>query len=209
MQTTTSTAAASPVALTPAVPHDELWFRAHPRLALAVVTLLFAGVLALRLSVGEPVDGYSMLFVFPVALAAVAFGARGGLLAGVVGLALVAVWVLVRDVDLSVAGWVTRALPLLLLGYLLGRAVDRGQRAEAERRRLEVAAALHREAIEINDSLVQRMSAAKWALEAGRTDSGLEALVEAIGEAHRLVSDLIRRAEMGDHAVVLPRDARP
>jgi glucose-6-phosphate-specific signal transduction histidine kinase len=208
MQTTTSTAAPSPAVLSPPVPHDELWFRAHPRPALAVVALLFAGVLTLRLSVGDPVDGYSMLFVFPVALAAVTFGARGGLLAGAVGLALVAVWVVVRDVDLSVAGWVTRALPLLLLGYLLGRAVDRGQRAEAERRRLEVAAALHREAIEINDSLVQRMSAAKWALEAGRTDTGLEALAEAIGEAHRLVSDLIRRAEMGDHAVVLPGDGR-
>jgi glucose-6-phosphate-specific signal transduction histidine kinase len=206
-----STAPATTRVVAPSRPvaHDELWFRAHPRLALAVVSLLFAGVLALRLAVGDPVDGYSMLFVFPVALAAVAFGARGGLLAGVIGVALVAVWVVVREVDLSVAGWVTRALPLLLLGYLLGRAVDRSEQAVAGRRRVEVAAALHREAIEINDSLVQHMSAAKWALEAGRTEAGLEALGDAIDEAHRLVSNLIRRADMGERAAELPDRSAP
>lgn len=192
-------------ALRPAHPHvdADLWFRARPRLVLVVVAVLFAAVLVLRLVADDPLDAWSMLYVFPVALAATAFGVRGGVAAGLVAVVLVGVWVAARDVDLSLVGWLTRVLPLLLLGYLLGRATDRNREIERERRRLEVAAALHREAIEINDSLVQQMSAAKWALEAGRTESGLEALDAALGEAQRLVSGLIRRADMGDHAEVL------
>jgi hypothetical protein len=56
-------------------------------------------------------------------------------------------------------------VPTLFLGVLLGRATDRARRAEGERRRLE-RTALHRQAIEIDDSLVQRMAAAKWSFEA-------------------------------------------
>jgi hypothetical protein len=80
---------------------------------------------------------------------------------------------------------------------LLGEATDRMRRTEEERRKLEAAALLHREAIEINDSLVQGMAAAKWALEAGSTEAGLKTLDDTIARAHDLVSGLIRRADMG------------
>lgn len=76
--------------------------------------------------------------------------------------------------------------------------------AEAQRRRLEKAALLHREAIEINDSLIQRMSAAKWALEAGHAEAALQALTEAGSEALQLVSGLIRRADMAARTEHLP-----
>lgn len=183
---------------------SEPWFSLRPRLALSVIGMLFMAVLTLRLFAGDPVDAYSMLYVLPVALAATAFGVRGGVFAGVIALALMLIWILVRDVTLSPTGWATRMVPILLLGVLLGRAIDRQRRAESDRRELEAAALLHAEAIEINDSLVQRMSAAKWALEAGQTDAGLAMLTTAVSEAHRLVSGLLRRADMGRRSEPLP-----
>lgn len=164
---------------------------------------MYAAVLALRLFVGNPADGYSMLFAFPVALLATAFGLRPGALAGVIAIGLVAIWVVVQDVSLSLSGWTSRVVPLLMLGVLLGHAADQGRRAEAERRRLEEAALLHREAIEINDSLVQGMVAAKWSLESGRVDSGKRILDETIAQAQDLVSGLIRRAGMGERTELI------
>jgi glucose-6-phosphate-specific signal transduction histidine kinase len=178
----------------------DLWFRQRPRLALVVIAALFVTVFALRLFAGTPVDAYSMFYVLPVALAATAFGQRGGVTSAVLAVALIVVWTLVRDVTLSPTGWATRVVPIVVLGVLLGRATDRARRADDERRRLERAALLHREAIEINDTLIQRMTAAKWSFEAGQTDAGLQALTTAVQEAQRLVSGLIRRADMGERA---------
>ena len=180
------------------------WFRRRPVLALAVAGVLYAAVLALRLFVGGPVDAYSMLFALPVALVAITFGLRAGVAAGLVAVGLIVVWVVVRDVSLGPTGWASRAVPMLLLGLVLGDASDRLSRAEAERRRLEEAALLHRQAIEINDSLVQGMAAARWSLEAGRIDAGLQTLDETINQAHDLVSGLIRQAGMGTRTEEVP-----
>lgn len=80
---------------------------------------------------------------------------------------------------------------------------------EAERRELEAAALLHREAIEVNDSLVQGMAAAKWSLEAGSVDAGLRVLDDTIARGHDLVSGLIRRADMGGRTESLGDRADP
>ncbi|MFG1813502.1 hypothetical protein ACGFIF_07050 [Kribbella sp. NPDC049174] len=175
----------------------EPWFRQRPIIALGVAVVLYASVLSLRLLAGGAVDAYSLLYVFPVALVAVTFGLRAGLAAGLVAVGLTLVWVTVEDVSLNPAGWASRVLPVLLLGLVLGDASDQLRRAETERRRLEAAALLYREAIEINDSLVQGMAAARWALEAGRLDAGLQTLEQTIVQAEELVSGLIRQAGMG------------
>jgi len=173
------------------------WFRRRPGLALGVAMALFAGVLALRLLAGDPVDAYSMLYALPVALVATATGLRGGTLAGLAAVGLMAVWAEVDEVSLSLPGWSSRVVPLLLLGVLIGQATDRVRRAEGERSRLEEAAMLHRQAIEINDSLVQGMAAAKWSFDSGQVESGKEILEVTLNEAQHLVSGLIRRADMG------------
>ena len=190
--------------MTATSPRDP-WFRRRPTLALAVASLLYAAVLALRLSTGDAADAYSMLFALPVALVAIAFGMRAGVLAGVVAVGLIAVWTVADDVSLTPSGWVSRALPLLLLGGLLGQAADQARRAEEERRELEAAALLHREAIEINDSLIQGMAAAKWTLEGGQVEAGLRLLEGTISQAHELVSRLIRRADMGGRSEPVER----
>ena len=173
------------------------WFRARPRTALVVAGVMFAGVLVLRLSVEAVSDAISLLYTLPIALVALAFGRTAGLAAGVGALVLVWSWTVVNDVDLSTLGWVSRALPLVLLGFLLGDASDRLDRAEAERVALEATAQRHRDATEVNDTLVQGMSAAKWALESGRTESGLKTLDETLKLGHELVSQLLRDADMG------------
>jgi K+-sensing histidine kinase KdpD len=166
-------------------------------LTLAVAGVLFVGVLSLRLFAGDATDAYSMLYVFPVALVATTFGMRAGTAAGLLAVALIAVWATADHVSLAPVAWAARVLPILLLGVLVGEATDRLRRIEAERRLLEAAALLHREAIEINDSLVQGMAAAKWSLEAGSVDAGLRVLDDTIARGHDLVSGLIRRADMG------------
>ena len=196
----------------PEMAPSDPWFRQREGLALTLIAAMFVAVLALRLLTGTPVDAYSMLYVLPVALAASAFGRRGGVGSALLAVALIVVWALTRDVSLSPVAWASRAVPILLLGVLLGGASDRARRAEAERRQLELAALLHREAIEINDSLIQRMTAAKWSFEAGRTEAGLQALTATVHEAQDLVSELIRRADMGDRAEFMtgrPAGKRP
>ena len=173
------------------------WFRAHPGWTWAVAVALFAAVFALRLTVGDPDDTVNLLLTLPIALLALSFGRTAGLVSGLVAVALVATWVVARDVDLSALGWASRVTPLLLLGGLLGDASDRLTAAQARRRTLESAAQRHRDATEVNDTLVQGMAAARWSLEAGRYDAGLKTLEETLVLGQQLVSKLMREADMG------------
>jgi glucose-6-phosphate-specific signal transduction histidine kinase len=188
---------------------SEPWFRRRPGVTVVVAVVLYAGVLALRLLLGGPQDALSLLYVLPVSLLAMAFGLRGGALAGVVAVLLMAAWVLLDDVEMSWLGWASRIVPMLLLGLLLGDASDRLRRTEAQRREMHAAARLHREAIEINDSLIQGMAAAKWSLEAGRIETGLSTLNATIEQGHQLVSGLIRDAGMGMRDGRLSESAPP
>jgi signal transduction histidine kinase len=183
----------------PPVPEEQgrPWFRAHPRWALAVVVALFVSVFLTRLLADEsPRDAAGLLYVLPVTLAAVAFGRRGGLTAGLSAVVLVVVWAVVQDFELSWLGWVSRIVPLLLLGTLLGDATERLEATERRRHELEAAAQRHRDAAEISDSLIQGMTAARWALEAERVDVALTTLEDTIRRGQRLVSDLLRNADL-------------
>ena len=181
------------------------WFRTHPRATVAVAAALFVVVFVLRLTVGTVTDVVSMLYTLPIALLAVAFGLRAGITAGVVGVALVVAWDLVAHASISPIGWMSRAVPLLLLGGLLGDAADRLRRADAHRRRLAAAAERHRDAVEINDTVVQGITAAKWALEAGNVEGGLAILSDTLRTSQRLVSDLLRNSTTDDVYRSTPR----
>jgi K+-sensing histidine kinase KdpD len=178
-------------------PDAAPWFRDRPGLTLGVAAALYAAVLGLRFSVHSVEDPITLLFCLPIALLAVAYGLRAGLFAGLSGVLLVAIWVSVEQLSPSVLGWATTVTPMLLLGVLLGDAVDRLRRSEEERRRLEAVAQRHRDAVEFNDSVVQGLSAAKWSLEAGRADRGLEIVTQTLDAAQDLVSELLRDADMG------------
>lgn len=177
------------------------WFRRHPGSALSVAAALFVAVLVLRLLAGSVSDAFSMLYALPVALVASTLGVRAGAGAGLLAIGLIGVWVAADDISLTPLGWMSRVVPLLLLGILVGRAADQVREAEEERRRMETSALLHQEAIEVNDTLVQGLAAARLYFEGGDVETGRRILDETIAQARELVSGLIRRADMGGRSV--------
>jgi hypothetical protein len=172
----------------------EPWFHRRPVLTFAVATALCAGVLGLQwlVSGSEPI---LLLLCFPIALLAIAFGLRVGLLAGVGGIVLTAIATAVGGFEPSLWGWVARATPMLLLGGLLGHAADQLRRSESERDRLLTVAQRHRDAVDFNDRVVQELAAAKWALEGGHPERGLDILVSTLDAAQDMVSHMLRDAD--------------
>jgi len=171
-------------------------YRYRPRATLTTAGVLFALIAGLRWQAGGPADATALLFTVPIALLAVTLGARAGLLAGLLSVGLLALWVVQAGVRLTPVGWAARVAPLLLVGVLLGLMIDRLRRADAERHRLAIGAHRNREAIEINDTLVQGLVATKWSLEAGNNQQALSIAAETLELGHRLVSDLIRDADL-------------
>lgn len=174
------------------------WFLRHPRWAALGTLLLFVAITVARIALGPDTDEAVMvLYVIPIGLAGLAWGRWAGMGLALVAIVLMGLWVLVEDVGLSPVGWVSRVVPLLLTGLVLGDASERLHRAEEAQLRYEAQALQRQQAIEVNDHLVQGMAAAKWALEAGHHDAGLQALDRTLDSGQRLVSQLIRDAGMG------------
>jgi signal transduction histidine kinase len=161
---------------------------------MAVATVAFACVFAGRLAVADPVGAVADVYAFPVALIAVGFGAAAGAGAGILGAALMSLPLGQAGIDHSPLSWAMRAAALLVIGVLLGDASDRLAAAQQLHAKIALATERHREAIEINDGLVQGMAAAKWLLEAGRDDAALDALTQTLATGEQLVSKLIREA---------------
>lgn len=183
--------------LVPGEPYEP-WFDRSPGATLFSAVVLFVVITAVRVALGNDATvGVTMLYLLPVSLVALAWGRWAGLTCGAVAITMLGLWVLVAEVDLSALGWASRAVPLLLTGYLLGDASDRLRRAEEERLQRDAQDLLRRQAVEINDTLVQGMAAAKWILEAGRLDEGIKALDDTLLTGQELVSELIREAGLG------------
>jgi diguanylate cyclase (GGDEF)-like protein/PAS domain S-box-containing protein len=109
----------------------------------AVSVALFVAIFLLRLVLDKPGWGVSLLFDLPVALIAVAFGVRAGLVAATLGLFLFALTDVIDPIRVNgvavhtnAAGYVSRAVGLYLLGALLGLYSDRVRRGEERGSRL-------------------------------------------------------------------------
>lgn len=180
-----------PMSPLPAAARFGPWFRRHPRLAIAAAAVLFALVVIVRFATGDESDAIGLLFVLPIALVAQAFGFRAGTFAASIGMGLLALWVVTDGADLSALGWAARMIPLLMLGMLIGHASDVQRHSESLATDLAVAEERQREAAEINDTIVQSLSVAKWRLESGDVDGGLDVLDETIAAGQDLVSTLL------------------
>jgi hypothetical protein len=167
------------------------WFRERPRQAIVVATAMSAAIFALRLADSSAADAVSVLYVLPVALLAMAFGFRVGAAVGLGSVGLLVAGTELADITLTPLGWSTRITPLLLLGTLVGFASDQLREAHRRERRYIQVALLQREAAEINDTIVQGLAAAKWLMEAGDTDRGLDAVNETMATAQVLVTRML------------------
>jgi hypothetical protein len=192
---------------TPDVRRREPWFTQRPGSALAVYVLSTTAIFALHV-IAADADA-SVLYVLPVALAALAFGLRPGTFAGLVASALMVVGVLVRHEHLTVLAWCSHLAPLLLLGSLAGASADRVRDARRAERYAMSVAMLQRDAAEVNDSVVQGLAATRWLLESGRVEPALEALDETAASAQGLVSRILGRGGvLGDDVRMAQRVMR-
>jgi hypothetical protein len=165
------------------------WFVLHPLRAKVVVAVSFVAVFVLHLVAGSA--DATILYVLPVALAALGFGLLIGTVAGLVAVGLTILGVVISEESLAVWSWCSHAAPLLLLGLLAGASADRIRAARvAEVYALEVAL-LQREAAEVNDSVVQGLAAARWLLESGQVERALDVLDETAQSAQALVSRVL------------------
>lgn len=177
------------------------WFRLRPGEAVVVAAVLFAAISVLQWFVDGSGQAVVMLYLLPVALLAVTFGVRGGLTSAAGAFATFAVFEVFHATgDIDVEGWVVRALALFLLGGLLGRATDEmeaSRRAAIEeqegRCRLEAAVRRYTDAIEISDSILQHLVAAKWLAEAGHSDQVVDLLDDTIVRGEHMVAGLLAR----------------
>ena len=101
---------------------------------------LYALVTAARFASDELGDGFTFLYVMPIALLAVLFGLAGGLLAAALALALSIAWIAIEDPDVAAIGVLTRAVSFVVVGGVVGAYSDRARRALADsaRRREEL-----------------------------------------------------------------------
>lgn len=171
------------------------WSGVHPAAAITVAAALFASIFGLGLARAGDQQSVMALFALPIALIAFTFGARRGVIAGGVALALTTAWVLTGGGDRSPMHWASASLTLLLIGLLIGHASDRSAAAHELELRLERAEMRQREAADVNDTILQRVEVAKWMIEADRTAKGLEVLSETVDYAQTLVSGLLAESD--------------
>jgi hypothetical protein len=75
---------------------------------LLIVAALFAAIFAARLTTGELGNGTTFLYVLPVVIVAIEFGRWAGLVAGMLALALFAVWAQMQDPQVGVVAYAKR-----------------------------------------------------------------------------------------------------
>ena len=89
-------------------------------MTLAFAGMLFVAILVLGTVVDDPAEAPSVLYVLPVALVAIRFGALGGIIAATFALALFGFINATNDQGAGVFGYLTRGTAFYVLGVLLG-----------------------------------------------------------------------------------------
>ncbi len=155
--------------------------------ALGVIVMLMVVVTILRWFVDGAGQSAALLYVVPIALSAVRFGRRGGAYAAGFAMTAFVVLELIRakgDPDLT--GWVAPLLAMALMGGLVGHLSESAARNDAARRlhlrEYEEAERARRADLETSDSIVQRVAAARWMLEVGRSEEALRALDDTVSD---------------------------
>jgi K+-sensing histidine kinase KdpD len=175
------------------------WFRAHRLVAAEVILATSIAVFVLQMLDGHASDAVALLYVLPISLAATAFGLAGGLAgASAAYMAFAFVTFGSSTAQVGLDGWISRGAAMFLLGGLLGRATDQSRRAdrlalEHQRSRLVTEERNRRlgEAIELSDSILQQIAAAKWMIEQGDSTRAVGLLASALRSGQQMVGELL------------------
>lgn len=92
---------------------------------IALAILMFAVAFAARLAVNDPDALLANFYIIPIAVLAIEFGVRAGLLAAALAFALVPAWSVINDVHVHALGYVARGAAFVLTGVVVGRFSER------------------------------------------------------------------------------------
>lgn len=173
-----------------------------PVVAAGVIVVLMIAVTVLRWFLDGAAQAAAVLYVVPISLSALRFGRRGGAIAAGCGMTAFIVLELVRATgDLDVTGFVGPPLAMALMGGLVGYLSEAAAHNEAVRSLQERHLAELRQArtavLEMSDSMVQHVAAARWMLEVGKSQDALAELDATVAEGIAEVSSALPAVDLG------------
>ena len=114
----------------------------------ALAALLFVIAFTSRLVVDDPNALLANFYVVPIAVLAIEFGTRAGLIAAAVAFALVPAWSVINSVHVDALGYVSRGAAFLVTGVIVGGFSDRLRKDIAERQDAQRDLALYADQLE-------------------------------------------------------------
>jgi signal transduction histidine kinase len=165
--------------MTPSLPSS-----ARRAAVLASAAALFGAIFAARLAVKDPDALLANFYVVPIALVAIEFGTRAGLLAAVFALGLVFAWAAIQSVHVGVLGYTSRGAALIVTGAVVGRFSERLRQDIAARQRAQRQLSLYADQLEwANQHLTQSIERFEAVAEIARAVGGetdLERVISVI-----------------------------
>jgi signal transduction histidine kinase len=182
---------------------------------IAGAAVLFVVIFLARLMVDDPDALIANFYIVPIALLAIEFGARAGILAAALALGLVVLWSALETVHVGALGYASRGAALLVTGAVVGKFSERLRHDVLERRLAQQQLALYADQLEhANHDLaltVERLEAFAAIARAvgGETDPDrVLSLVLAKGREIVAASELVISSEDaaagGTEALVVP-----
>ncbi len=147
--------------------------RTRQLVVLAAAAVLFAVTFAARLAIKDPDALIANFYVVPIALLAIEFGTRAGVLAAATALGLVFVWSALQAIHVGVLGYTARGAALLVTGTAVGRFSERLRSDIAERQRAQRDLSLYAEQLaRANQQLAQSVERLEAFAEIARAVGG-------------------------------------
>lgn len=115
---------------------------------LSAAAVLFACTFVARLAIRDPGALIANFYAIPVAVLAIEFGTRAGVLGAALGEGLTFAWGAIESVHVGALGYTARGVALLLTGAVVGHLSTRLREDIAERRRAERDLALYADQLE-------------------------------------------------------------
>jgi signal transduction histidine kinase len=125
---------------------------AAKRVAIVLIAaLLFALAFTARVAINDPDALLANFYIIPIAVLAIEFGTRAGLLAAAVAEALVPAWSVIADVHVHPLGYVARGAAFVITGIVVGRFSERLRNDMAVRQGAQRDLALYADQLEASN----------------------------------------------------------